>query len=444
MSEFEDIGSALTFEDDLLDRHRFAQGVLRLVNNSNGPGVMALDSEWGTGKTYFLKMLQQLLEEKKHGVIYVDAFQSDLGGDAFATLVGEVLGAYDRWAIDSPEKRDKFKKSAIKVFKGLGRFTSGVLLKTAMAGMVDATQASAALEAAMEESSDRATAMLDHLLEQSSTKANTVQMFRDSLNALPSAFAKHKNDGTPTKLVFIIDELDRCRPNYAVDILEVVKHYFNVDNVFFIISGDFDLISKSIENAYGIPNMGRRYLQKIIPYYVSFANLSGQKLDRLRAEVSKRLRSETDQHADLANEAAGLLVELVRSERLSMRDLERIVQMGSTALALVGPRDFAPAPLVVALLVIRHQNHSLYRSVKNGFVTFAQIELHFNLSNLDESSARELKWLREYLLDFSDRYEMASANLYQDLSFRYNLPDRKLILQHLANNVIDIVWRDGV
>ena len=53
------------------------------------------------------------------------------------------------------------------------------------------------------------------------------------------------------RLLIFIDELDRCRPTFAIETLEVVKHFFNVPNVVFVFSLDMNQLQKSIKTIYG-------------------------------------------------------------------------------------------------------------------------------------------------------------------------------------------------
>lgn len=52
-------------------------------------------------------------------------------------------------------------------------------------------------------------------------------------------------------IVFIIDELDRCKPTYAIALLERVKHLFSIDNIVFIFGIDREQLSHSIQTVYG-------------------------------------------------------------------------------------------------------------------------------------------------------------------------------------------------
>ena len=62
-------------------------------------------------------------------------------------------------------------------------------------------------------------------------------------------------------LVVVIDELDRCRPDYAISLLEIVKHFFSVPNIHFILGVNLDALCHSVKVRYGESFDGRGYLR---------------------------------------------------------------------------------------------------------------------------------------------------------------------------------------
>jgi hypothetical protein len=71
------------------------------------------------------------------------------------------------------------------------------------------------------------------------------------------------SEGTPTqKLVIVVDELDRCRPDYALNLLEVIKHFFNVENVHFVLGVNLTELENSVRARYGAGVNASKYLQK--------------------------------------------------------------------------------------------------------------------------------------------------------------------------------------
>ena len=59
---------------------------------------------------------------------------------------------------------------------------------------------------------------------------------------------------TSKKLVFLIDELDRCRPTYAVETIEKIKHLFSVPGIIWVLVMNKEQIESSIQKVYGTIN----------------------------------------------------------------------------------------------------------------------------------------------------------------------------------------------
>lgn len=91
------------------------------------------------------------------------------------------------------------------------------------------------------------------------TKKNSIKEFKDSLEK----YVAESTDDRP--VVFIIDEMDRCRPNYAVELLEQVKHLFNVKGIVFVLSIDKVQLGHAIRGVYGNDNINSdEYLRRFI------------------------------------------------------------------------------------------------------------------------------------------------------------------------------------
>jgi len=68
------------------------------------------------------------------------------------------------------------------------------------------------------------------------------------------------------KIIFIIDELDRCRPDYAIGVLERIKHFFEVDGLIFVIAMNREQIESYVNGQFGADVNSNLYLQKFINY----------------------------------------------------------------------------------------------------------------------------------------------------------------------------------
>ena len=65
-------------------------------------------------------------------------------------------------------------------------------------------------------------------------------------------------------MVFFVDELDRCRPTYAVELLERIKHLFEVDNIVFVLALSTGQLESSIRSLYGDGLDAPGYLRRFI------------------------------------------------------------------------------------------------------------------------------------------------------------------------------------
>ena len=92
------------------------------------------------------------------------------------------------------------------------------------------------------------------------SKIESLQNFGDEVQTFMSDCIREKAD----KLVIFIDELDRCRPNFAVQLLERIKHYFCVENVIFVLSINSAELVNTVKTVYGQNFDGYRYLDRFL------------------------------------------------------------------------------------------------------------------------------------------------------------------------------------
>ena len=227
------------FEHDLLARQKPAEILTELVSSIEGSCVLAVDAAWGAGKTTFFKMWAQYLRNNEFPVVSFNAWEADYAGDPFLSLVSEItegLSEYKETAFS--EKIQDTKEAAKKV---LVRAIPG-LLRIATAGILD-IQPLIEKEAGQILSSFAETKIKKYQEAQSS-----ITEFRAKLGQMAEALVE---SGGQRNLIVMIDELDRCRPSYAVELLEVAKHLFEVEHIVFALAVNRTQLSHSIRALYG-------------------------------------------------------------------------------------------------------------------------------------------------------------------------------------------------
>ncbi|WP_321829643.1 KAP family P-loop NTPase fold protein [Thalassovita sp.] len=242
---------------DKLDRVSQGRQLSELVERMSEPMVIAVDGAWGSGKSHFLKCWvgEHLKGEHNTEVVYFDAFEHDFLDDPLIALTG-VIG--ERLAGDETASQSALqglKRAAPALGRGLLRM--GVSVATA--GVV--TRADDLVDAAAGSLEQGAQDAIDSFWKKEDGKRAAMKAFREALVKLiePDDGAK------PTRrLIVVVDELDRCRPDYALSLLEIVKHFFNVDGVHFVLGCNMEALAGSVRARYGAEYDARLYLQKFI------------------------------------------------------------------------------------------------------------------------------------------------------------------------------------
>ena len=217
------------FKNDLLGRKAFAETLSDTLGAIEGPGVFAIDGRWGIGKTTFVRMFLQHLRNQGFRVVHINAWETDYAQDPLAALVSKVA------ALDAESSQArKFKHAGVKLLK----VVVPTVTRIATSGILD-------LDAVIEKGAGDALGKLaESRLTRYEDHAKSMSAFKETLARL----AAH-GEGKP--LVIVVDELDRCRPTYAVEILETIKHAFDVENVLFVLALNRQQLDQSATTLYG-------------------------------------------------------------------------------------------------------------------------------------------------------------------------------------------------
>lgn len=259
-------GSARVWQDDLLDREAeaiFLQTFLlnrvaeRRVQGRPASYVLNLNADWGQGKTFFLNRLARQLEADGYLVAKIDAWADDHAEDPLLP----VMLAINK-AINADTKRAKAAAALKKV--GIKLVAAGVK------GVAMQVGHRLAGEAATKEIVDSAVAAFGTtvdkiyddagkaLIEKFEKSQKSISHFKEQLAAaLEDGSSKRK-----APLFVLVDELDRCRPTYAIALLERIKHIFEVSNVVFVIATNTEQLRCSIGAVYGANFDSARYLHR--------------------------------------------------------------------------------------------------------------------------------------------------------------------------------------
>lgn len=324
-------------EVDIFKRQGFGERLANLVENSGGNPVIALDSGWGEGKSTFIKMWRGYLSNhREHEItsIYFDAFENDYQKDPFLTLASEI---YQLISVDDKEKQTEFKEKATRAVKSLARGALKVSVKVATAGIVDGS----AVDSAEKEISNLVANQVDDLVKERFEHAKkdklALKAFKDHL----SEFVSEINNDKP--IVFIIDELDRCRPDFALNLLEQLKHLFSVKGITFLLVTNRSQLEESIKSKYGQGIDPINYLHKFINVWLSMPRSSDEYNDNGYQFLQYALKAMKDDNEEVVNnDVVSVLNDIVKFYQPSFREIERVLSYFSIISNMAGSTRYLP------------------------------------------------------------------------------------------------------
>lgn len=250
--------------------------------------VLNLNSEWGSGKTYFLKRWYHDLKQH-YPVVYVDAWKQDYSDDPLMTVISSMTKQLREQA-GKAEDDPKFKapRKALGLLKAALPSAAGALAKrylgidpVAIMEAADEGDVGETIKDAEGKDIDMGAAaskLVQYLLDEHDAKSDAISSLKKSVEQWIEAAKGNKKLNSPAFI--FIDELDRCRPSYAVEMLETIKHIFDIPGVVFVVGTDTEQLQHAVKAIYGEGFDARTYLGRFFnsrctlkkPSFSSFLN----------------------------------------------------------------------------------------------------------------------------------------------------------------------------
>ena len=407
------------FENDALNRQRFASVLNSVIDVYSDTGlVFSINGEWGAGKTTFVRMWRQQLIDNGYSTLYFNAWKTDFFDDAFTALLGELKNEFP-----NSDRFDSIVEKGSKLTLNIGEAVAKGLLRKFTG--VEYEALSAGVSTIKDQFADS--------VESYSKKKIDLEEFRQSL----SEFIASESNAKP--VVFFIDELDRCKPNYAVQVLERVKHLFEVPNVVFVVSVNEMQLQYAIQGFYGSNNIdGKEYLRRFFdfsfdlptPDLFEYAKVLYQKHDFDSYFSYSRhqygyLNSSRKDGKDTFLSFAG---DLLAGSNMNLRLANKI--FAYTRLVLHGyPADSNNFYDTLFLLCyIKVTNQQLFSDIKNGAFTIQELVSAFEKQmpvgifseDTDMFTPRHTAWAVAGLIAY---YSYSDRGIERDSSFKGKLID---------------------
>jgi len=288
---------------DKLERKTEARILARFLTNEaetlgrlgrNQAFVLAIDAQYGEGKSWFLTRFRQQ-QEINHPVAFVDAWVDDANNEPLVSIMAALEDAMRPFLKkqDVREKLEALTRAALPIMgKAMlgagGKFISkylgdqfGDTAKDAMQAAGKKTDEDDAFQIGIDAVVDGVSAIVDKMgaamLDQYRARQASRETFKCNLRAL-AASIDGSDDHRASPIFVIVDELDRCRPSYAIALLEEIKHLFDVQGVVFIIALHGQQLTHSINAVYGQEFDSHAYLRRFFTRTYQLRRLSIKEL----------------------------------------------------------------------------------------------------------------------------------------------------------------------
>ena len=407
-----DIPSDSIYFNDKLQRKSEVLNISELITKLSDPCTIAIDSPWGTGKTTFLKLLQAELECREIKVSYFNAWENDFDAEPFLLILSHIIKQF------SEKERDiaEIKKTAIKVLKSIAiNGSKAIVSLVAPIGIGDKI-----IEASEETVSDLAGEIFDNF----NKEEKEIKILQDKLSLLIEK---------DNKIVILIDELDRCKPSFCIDLLERIKHIFGTPNIIFVLGTDLEQLGKAVSGVYGENYDGQKYLERFFnfeinlntPDYKDFwqsltANYTGK--DDVKSLYNK---------ADIKEYGLWFTQHL----QLSARDINRLYI--KFYLASLSEYTDGNLPIILLLSIVKNQSIKLYNDIRiNAFnlddlLNLLQIK-NITLADSDSEITSNILVLIHNLL-LSSQSEIKSSEIIDLISQSFSKSNMKTLSKQLIN-----------
>ncbi|WP_283598847.1 KAP family P-loop NTPase fold protein [Photobacterium phosphoreum] len=266
-----------TFDNCKLNRKDYGEFLCDYITGEKEGFVLNLNGHWGAGKTEFLRRMYSELINRNYPTIYIDSWESDFTNDPLTVVSSELLTQLEKCHEDITDISSDVKDLFGKVIKGTVIGAAGMITKATYGEASVGTE----FVKTLYESDNKD--FMNQLKDDYSDKITAINNIRNELSNLAEEL--QTNDGTKLPIVVLIDELDRCRPTYAINMLEVIKHFFNTRYFVFVVATDTTQLCESIKAVYGNNFDSKTYLKRFfnrtaelaspdIEYYLNSLNIN--------------------------------------------------------------------------------------------------------------------------------------------------------------------------
>lgn len=277
-------------EQKKLEKLEPAKIIEELENNSDYIQRIFIDAPWGMGKSFFSKALQEKVEEeritriefgkKEINFININAWETDYFSDPMKSLIGEINNSSCELTDDAKEKAEKLLSRGFQALKKIG-------LNRGLSFIMEAGLDRVLCKIGFDEAKRKE--FIDIFNETEEINTNELEEYK-KYKELVTSFKISLSKDEKLKVI-VIDELDRCKPTYAIELLETVKHFFGVKNIIFIFLVNKEQLKSIASTSYLTEDKCSEYFEKFFDIQFNLPKLEYE--DFIQIEYDKYNQPQT-------------------------------------------------------------------------------------------------------------------------------------------------------
>ena len=257
----------------LMNRYDYLNSVEKAKAGVVNTFSLNINASWGKGKTFFIERWAEDLRAAGHIVLEFNAWEHDYSSDAMPSLLTSLYSQISDIVNKTRTGKVKLKKKLTKVGDGvktiLGNSAPALLsamslaaIGVPLAGVLTKTPDESGLDDASKKAFEKiGEGVGSEIFKAKEGYGRALGKFKINVSEFIDEL---KNTGSVNLPVFVfIDDLDRCKPLFSLQIIECVKHILDISGMYFVFATDTQQLQHSLGAVYGNGFDGERYLKRI-------------------------------------------------------------------------------------------------------------------------------------------------------------------------------------
>jgi hypothetical protein len=428
------------YNHDLFDRKEFGDSLTSLFTTIDENIVLCIDAPWGEGKTTFARMwIADLLKRGVH-CIYFDAYKHDYSDDPFVSFCTEIISLAETAFADSDAiqaLKEDFKTKAKRIGGKLLCTGTRIGVKTLTLGLIkdsDLDTIDSIRSDVADSSSAAVSAFVGKAFDDYVSSKDSLSEFRDRLSALAAAVRAAQE----FPLLIVVDELDRCRPDFALSLIERIKHLFSTRDLSFFLLVNTAQLQNYVKTVYGAEVDARNYLHKFFTISTDLPQNRQDSHDNDHSKYTRRLIQHygLDSRQDLGT----FLSRLFQYYGFSLREMERCFSTLALYFSQLPDNRLSISEAVAFLSILRLRFPDVFAGLSAGSLTYDGL---LEVTRVDKIQSTDYTrfskdWflnMLKFLLLTKEEYEALdqndSARDFENWLIRYHI-DRMKVMPFLC------------